>query len=216
MQLFDSVFGCRERRWFPDGAVRARPGKFDGHALCGGRQVPIRGTTVARDGLAFISPHELSETDLDLTFTLRRRSIPSRIRVDATDALQAPSRTLHRYFCSFVALADDDWEAVLRYVDNEPEPAQAAAATTADGGFGALPIAAQHGLVDYLVRMQRLDPPAPGTAPLIRLIGTRIVSEGGRTAQELVIHSRVKRDGTTCSYDTRFHVSDAGRIERIA
>ena len=83
-------------------------------------------------------------------------------------------------------------------------------------GFGAVPLVAQHRIVDYLARMQRLDSPAPGRAPLIRLVGARIVSAHGRTARELVIHSRAKARGATRSYDTRFRVYSGGRIERVA
>jgi hypothetical protein len=83
-------------------------------------------------------------------------------------------------------------------------------------GLGAVPLAAQRRIVDYLARMKRLDPPAPGKAPLIRLVAARIVSARDRTARDLVIHSRVKARGATRCYDTRFRVFNGGRIERVA
>src|ERR1700684_704242 len=101
MQLFDSFFGRREQRWFENGAAGARQGKFQATAISDGRKIPVLGTTVSREGVAFVSPRQLVETELNFTFVLRERTIPSRIHVDQSEAMQAPERIVHRYFCSF-------------------------------------------------------------------------------------------------------------------
>ncbi|MDB5071846.1 MAG: hypothetical protein JWM87_2957 [Candidatus Eremiobacteraeota bacterium] len=218
MQLFDSLFGRREQRWFENGAAGARHGKFQAHALSDGRKIPVLGTTVSREGVAFVSPRRLVETELQFTFILRERAIPSHVHVDQSEAMQAPERVVHRYFCTFTAIAADDWDAVVRYVENKPEPKKADFAPKTDDEFRSLPATIQNAVVDQLVRAGRLNAPAPGTVPLIRMIAGRVHELGqGRTAQDVLIHSRVKMDdGGTRAYDTRFRVFSSQRIELIA
>ncbi|HTD37336.1 MAG TPA: hypothetical protein VK669_07470 [Candidatus Limnocylindrales bacterium] len=217
MQLFDSFFGRREQRWFENGAAGARHGKFQAHALSDGRKIPVLGTTVSREGVAFVSPRQLAETELQFTFVLRERSIPSRVHVDESEAMQAPERVVHRYFCTFTAIAADDWDAVVRYVENKPEPPKLAVAKKPDDEFRALPSIVQNAIVDQLVRAKRLNAPAPGTMPLIRMIAGSVRDAGqGRTSQDVLIHSRVKIGDEMRSYDTRFRVFSAQRVELIA
>jgi hypothetical protein len=217
MQLFDSFFGRREQRWFENGAAGARNGKFQGHAVSDGRKIPVLGTTVSREGVAFVSPRQLAETELQFVFVLRERTIPSRVHVDQSEAMQAPERVVHRYFCSFTAIAADDWDAVVRYVENKPEPKASAIAPKADDEFRSLPTAIQSAIVELLVRAKRLNQPAPGTVPLIRMIAGQVHEVGqGRTAQDVLIHSRIKIADEMRAYDTRFRVFSSQRIELIA
>jgi hypothetical protein len=216
MQLFDSLFGRREQRWF-DGTAAGRHGKFHAHAVSNGRKIPLLGTTVWREGVAFISPHQMAETELQFFFTLRQRTIPSRVHVEQSDAMQAPERVVHRYFCSFVAIAADDWDAVVRYVENKPEPQKVALPQKADDEFRSLPIAIQTAIVEQLVRAKRLEKPAAGTMPLIRMVAGGVRDHGhGQTTQDVLIHSRVKVGDQMCAYDTRFRVFASQRIELIA
>src|SRR3981081_3359932 len=161
MQLFDSLFGRREQRWFENGAAGARHGKFQAHALSDGRKIPVLGTTVSREGVAFVSPRRLVETELQFTFILRERAIPSHVHVDQSEAMQAPERVVHRYFCSFTAIAADDWDAVVRYVEDIPEPAAFRPPPLPDDDYRSLSTRVQASLVEHLVRLKRLAPPAP-------------------------------------------------------
>ena len=217
MQLFDSFFGRREQRWFENGAAGARHGKFQAHAVSDGRKIPVLGTTVARAGVAFVSPRALAETELQFTFTIRERTIPSRIHVEQSEAMQAPERVVHRYFCTFTAIAADDWDAVVRYVENKPEPQKIVIPKRSDDEFRSLPVAVQSAIVEQLVRIKRLQPPAPGTVPLIRMVAGSVRELGnGRTAQDVLIHSRMKVADQMHAFDTRFRVLSAQRVELIA
>jgi hypothetical protein len=217
MQLFDSFFGRREQRWFENGAAGARNGKFQAHAVSDGRSIPVLGTTVSREGIAFVSQRRLPETELQFVFVLRERTIPSRIHVDQCEAMQAPERIVHRYFCTFTAIAADDWDAVVRYVENKPEPKPVEAPARSDDEFRSLPARVQTAIVDQLVRAGRLNAPVPGTVPLIRMVAGRLHELGeGRTAQDVLIHSRVKVEDGLRSFDTRFRVYSSQRIELIA
>jgi len=216
MPLFDTLFGRRER-WFDAGAGGARHGKFQAHALTDGRKVAVLGTTVWREGVSFVAPRALAETEFQFVFTLRDRTIPSRLHVEETEAMQAPERIVHRYFCSFTAIAADDWDAVVRYVENKPEPKAVTPVHKADDEFRSLPAAVQSAIVDQLVRAGRLTAPAPGTVPLIRMVAAPVRDLGnGRTSQDVLIHSRVKVKDDMRAFDTRFRVLSAQNVELIA
>jgi hypothetical protein len=217
MQLFDQLFGRCEQRWFENGAAGARQGRFPGQVVAEGRTISVVGTTVSREGVAFVSPLQFAVPELAFTFTLRERTIPSRVRLDKCEPMQAPERIVHRYFCTFVAISADDWDAVVRYVENKPEPKRVDFTPKADEEFRALPAAIQNGIVEHLVRAKRLAPPTPGTVPLIRLTAGSIRNLGnGRTTQDVLIHSRILVDGETRAYDTRFRIHSNMRIELIA
>lgn len=217
MQLFDTLFGRREQRWFENGATGVRHGRFNAHTITDGRKIPLLGTAIARAGLAFVSPCPLAETDLQLTFVLRERTIPSRVHVDQSDAVQAQSRTVHRYFCTFTGIAADDWDAVVRFIENKAEPQKIEIPRKSDDEFRSLPVTIQTAIVEQLVRAGRLLPPAPGTVPLIRMVAGAVRDVGqGRTAQDVMIHSRVKIGEEMCSYDSRFRVFSSQRVEMLA
>ena len=214
-----NFLGRKDAMWFENGASGAKQGKFVGHAVHNGREVPILGTTISKEGLAFVSPAQLAADELSVTFTLRQRRIPSRVKVHRGEAMQAPQRIVHRYFCSFTAIAADDWDAVVRYVEDRPEPAVAAAPTPmVDEDFRTLPSAVQREIVEQLVRMKRLAEPKHGHQPLIRLQAGQLRDLGdGRSCQDVVIHSRVRghHGEDTRSFDTRFRVYANHRIEVV-
>ncbi|MDB5070058.1 MAG: hypothetical protein JWM87_1169 [Candidatus Eremiobacteraeota bacterium] len=62
--------------------------------------------------------------------------------------MQAPERVVHRYFCTFTATAADDWDAVVRYVENKPEPKKADFVPKSDDEFRSLPTAIHGAIVD--------------------------------------------------------------------
>ena len=217
-----NFLGRKDAMWFENGASGSKHGKFIGHALHNGREIPILGTTVSREGLAFVSPTQISADELSVTFTLRQRRIPSRVKVQRGEAMQAPERIVHRYFCSFTAIAADDWDAVVRYVEDQPEPPKPAtpAGPMVDEDFRTLPHAVQQQIVEQLVRLKRLAPPKPGHQPLIRLQTGAVRELGdGRSCQDVVIHSRIgghHHAHEQRSFDTRFRVYANHRIEVVA
>lgn len=216
--LFDSLFGRRDRLWFENGAAGARQGRFAGQASVDGKRYPIIGTMMSKEGLAFVSGIQILASELAFTFKLRERTIESRVRVERGEPMQAPERIVHRYFCVFTAIAADDWDAVVRYVENKPEPKPAEIPkAVVDDEFRALPGRVQDGIVACLVRNKRLAVPSAGVAPLIRLrAGSVRDLGGGRSARDVLIHSRiVTRDDGMRSYDTKFRVYSDERIELL-
>ncbi|GAC1580080.1 MAG: hypothetical protein NVS3B7_14470 [Candidatus Elarobacter sp.] len=215
MSLIDQLFRKTDPTWFEHAS--GREGSFDAVALSDGQQIRVLGTTVAHEGVAFVSTVEVRAAEIPLTFTIRRRTIPSRVRILKGELVQAPKRVVHRYYCSFTSIAADDWDAVVRYVDNIPEPAPVRPAPViADNDDRSLSARVQRSVVEQLVRLKRLAPPAPGVAPLIRLHPAPPKDlEDGRTARDLRIHSRIAIAGAIRSFDTRFRVFSDDRVELL-
>ena len=217
MGIFDQFLGGRESLWFEKGAAGAKQGTFRGHASTGGRRIEVLGTAVSRQGLSFVSPVRLAERELPFDFLLRARTIKSRVRVERGEMMQSAKRTVHRYFCTFTAIAADDWDAVVRYVEDIPEPVDATPAPSApDDVFRALPQAVQNMIVAQLIGLKRLAEPRAGQAPLIRvrMLPAKTLPDG-TVLREVAIHSRIAVGHETQSYDTRFRVRPNGAVEIV-
>src|ERR1700709_1406977 len=108
MHLFDQLLGKMEPLWF-ENSNGGRDGTFDAVALCEGKRIAVLGTTVAREGIAFVPPVEVRGREIPLTFTIRRRSIPSRVKIVKAERMQAPKRVVHRSSCSFTPIPAHAW-----------------------------------------------------------------------------------------------------------
>jgi hypothetical protein len=211
MHLIDQLFRRSESLWFDK--EPGRNGRFEAVAVSGGKRIPVVGTRLAREGLSFVSAVAVRGPELPLTFTIRRRSIPSRVRIVKDQAVREAKGVIHRYLCAFVTLAAEDREAVIRYVDDVPEPPAGSAPAPAPE-FGAIAMHVQTEIAEELVRLKRLTPPAPGMAPLIRLdVEPERTLEDGRRARDVVVHSRLRTGNAVRSFQTRVRVFEDGRID---
>jgi hypothetical protein len=200
-----NLIGQRRRnepRWFE--STSGRTGRFDAVATSGGKPVQVVGTRLAREGVAFVSGVALRDPELPLSFTIRRRTIPSRVRVMRHEPFREATRLVHRYYCSFTTLDEADRDVVGRYVDGVPEPTEEPAALDTRTGLSTL---AQMRIAEQLVKMKRLAPAAPGLAPLIRLEAEPPRTlEDGREVRCFAVHSRLRTADGVRSFVTRFRV----------
>ncbi|MBV8370132.1 MAG: hypothetical protein JO036_14590 [Candidatus Eremiobacteraeota bacterium] len=214
MDLIGGLFKSSERMWF-EGAS-GRSGTFDAVTISEGKRIAVVGMRLSPDGLAFVSEVAVrgGGSDVPVTFTIRRRTIPSRVRIIKYEPARGTKRVSHRYFCTFTAISEDDRAAVVRYVDDIPEPN----AGGAPGGFAGstFSFAVQGTIADHLVRLKRLAPPGAGMAPLIRLdsdVPRKL--EDGRSARDIVVHSRIRTDTGVRGFETRFRVFPDERVEVV-
>jgi hypothetical protein len=195
MHLFDQLFRkSEEPLWFE--TENGREGAFNAVALSDGKRIPVMGTKIAREGLAFVSNVELHGTDVPLTFTIRRRTIPSRVRIIKDDHIKAAARTIHRYLCSFTTIAADDWDAVGRYVENTPEPEVIQSAL--DPEARSLPAHIVTKVVEQLIRLEM--------GPVFELTE-------GRRVRDVTVVSRLRAPNAIRTYHTRFRIFPDERLE---
>jgi hypothetical protein len=214
MHLFDQLFRRWEHPlWFE--SEHGREGAFNAVALSEGKRIPVVGTKIAREGLAFVSNVEVRGTDVPLTFTIRRRTIPSRVRIVKDEHIRAAAQTVHRYLCSFTTIAAEDWDAVGRYVENTPEPELIESALSPDAR--SLPVHTVTAIVAQLVRLKRLNAPNGSSAPLIRLdMGPLFELADGRRVRDVTVMSRLRASNAIRSFHTRFRIFADDRLEVLA
>ena len=214
MHLFDQLFRRWEHPlWFE--SEHGREGAFNAVALSEGKRIPVVGTKIAREGLAFVSNVEVRGTDVPLTFTIRRRTIPSRVRIVKDEHIRAAARTVHRYLCSFTTIAADDWDAVGRYVENTPEPELIESALSPDAR--SLPAHIVTRVVEQLVRLKRLNAPNGSSAPLIRLeMGPVFELADGRRVRDITVVSRLRATNAIRTFHTRLRIFADDRLEVLA
>jgi hypothetical protein len=211
MDLIGGLFKGPERMWFEGSSGRS--GTFDAVALSEGKRIAVVGTRLSREGLAFVSEVAVRGAEVPVTFTIRRRTIPSRVKIVKYEPARGAKQLAHRYYCSFTAISDEDRAAVVRYVDDAPEPAVPAPAT----GVNSFSVVVQRSIADHLVAMKRLARPGPGMAPLIRLdadVPRKL--EDGRQVRDVVVHSRIRTETGVRGFETRFRVFADERVDVLS
>lgn len=179
------------------------------------------GTEVSPNGLVFIVPHALTEQQFNVTVALRNHRFPIRLKVVRADQVEYKGKPWHRYTCEFTGIAADNWDLVVRYVNDTPEPADRRKMQNqemhdkVDDAYRLLPTSVQNKIIDILVKQQRLERPKPGQTPLIKLFYGGLHKVPGKAPQHrLNVHSRVVVDGEAMAYDSRFLVSENGDVEQ--
>ena len=159
--------------------------------------------------------------NFNLLLHIRQRYIPVRVEVRHEDTVNQGGQILHRFGCSYSGLKADDWDAIVRYVNDEPEPENKGAdelkeiKQKADDAYRIIPVAVQNKLVAMLVHANRLEPPAEGQAPSLRMnyLGAKKKADGTQV-HRVAIHSRKLIDDNWKAFDTQFLIDAAGNIEQ--
>lgn len=176
------------------------------------------GLELSPSGLMFMIPEPIAPTEFNVVAHVRDRNIPLRVKRTRNDTVQHQNATWHRYMCEFVGISADDWDAIVRYVNDEPdvdrrkmqnqEPAD-----KVDDAYRLLPLVLQQRITQMLVSQNKLEPPAKDQPPLLKLFyGGLVKRPGAKNAHRFNVHSRVKRNDEMVAYDTRFLITEDGEI----
>lgn len=205
-----------DSQWFAMDPRTMRSGAFSVVVRGSAGNVPVFGTLASRYGLAFISPSPISAGELVLDVTIRSHSFPTRVRVVAQDEVQHKNKSVLRYFTQLVGIAADDWDFLVRYVEDKPEPAAVAPVPTGpDEDFRLLPLRVQRQIVALLSGARRLAAPTAGAAPLIRYNTIRSHTAGVLVYKDIMVHSRIAIDGEVRNHATRFRLHPGDHIEEL-
>ena len=103
-------------------------------------------------------------THFNIIARVRERNIPLRVsNTCARIRCSTKARTWHRYMCEFVGIAADDWDAIVRYVNDEPENSDRRKmqnqepSEKVDDAYRLLPMALQEKIMAMLVAQNKLE-----------------------------------------------------------
>ncbi len=176
------------------------------------------GLEISPNGLMFMIDREIAASEYTVVARIRETTIPLRVRAVRNDTVEHQGKTWNRYMVAFLGVAADHWDAIVRYVNDEPEPDRRKMqnqeiSERVDDAYRLLPLALQQKIVAMLVSQQRLEAPKPGQTPLLKLFYGGLVKRAGQTpAHRFNVHSRVKKGDELVAYDTRFLISETGEI----
>ena len=176
------------------------------------------GLELSPNGIMFILQDAIPSKEFSLIARMRDRNLPLRLRSVRNDQVQHQGSTWNRYMCEFIGIAADDWDAIVRYVNDEPEPDRRKMQNQELGGkvddaYRMLPMQLQHKIIAMLVSQNKLEEPKAGQTPLLKLFYGGLVNRTGqKPAHRFNVHSRVKRGEEMLAFDTRFLISEDGDI----
>ena len=205
----------RDRRTEPRKRVR-----FSIWWLQPGRSpVAGQGLEISAAGLAFAMPVNIPDRELNVAIDLPSRRVLARIALQNGGVSTSGDKSVYRFGAKFVGIPADDWDAVVRFVNDHAEPPNKAVEETTeiqgrdDDAYRLLPLAVQRRIVDSLVDADRLARPPEGRPPLLKM---RYVGESRRgDGTKLVrvrIYSRVLDADETRSHETEFVIGEDGSV----
>jgi PilZ domain len=184
-----------------------------------GEPRPGIGLELSPNGLMFMMPEKLPSTEFNLILRLNDVQMPVRVRTARTDTVQHHGKPWVRYMCEFVGIAADNWDRLVRYVNNEEETPdrrkmQNQEMAKQDDAYRLLPMVVQERIVAKLVQHNMLELPPPGQSPLLKIFYGGLVSKPGELAVHRVnVHSRIQLKDELMAYDTRFLVTENGDVK---
>jgi hypothetical protein len=201
---------------------KRRPGAFHLWYLPpapGNEPRPGIGLELSPNGLMFMMPEQLPSTEFNLILRLHDTKIPVRVRTARTDIVQHQGKPWTRYMGEFVGIAADNWDRLVRYVNNEAETPdrrkmQNQEMAKQDDAYRLLPLAIQQKIVSKLVQQNKLEAPPPGQTPLVKIFYGGLISKPGQPVVHRVnVHSRIQLKDELMAYDTRFLVGEDGEVK---
>ena len=177
------------------------------------------GQEISPTGALFILKDKPPTPDFTVTFKLGERMITARVATLRHDQLTQNGQTWHRFATKFAGIAADDWDAVVRFVNDAPEPESKAtdeikaAMGKDDDAFRLLPLAVQKQVMSMLVQGNRLAMPPPGQAPLLRMTYSGVIKRGEQQIHRCHVHSRIDVEGEIRQFDTTFLIDGAGNVQ---
>lgn len=177
------------------------------------------GQEISPTGALFVLKDKPPTPEFTVTLKIGERMMTVRVQTVRHDQVTQNGTTWHRFATKFAGIAADDWDAVVRFCSDMPEPTNVAAEeiknvkSKEDDAFRLLPLAVQQQVVNTLVQGHRLAQPAPGTAPLLRMTYSGVIKRGDQEIHRCHVHSRIDVEGEIRQYDTTFLIDSAGRVQ---
>jgi len=194
-----------------------RQGPFKAWMAQGTNWASIVCMDISGSGLGVVSPGEAGP-EANFRVMLESRAVLIRAK-----RIWQSQGTLHgkpawRYGYTFTGISADDWDAVVRFcnndtvvVENKAQKELELVRMKADDVDRLLPKRLQDQLLHMLVERRKLAPLDDKT-PLVQFMYGGVIKSAGVALHRLVIHSRVRdaATGEIQSFDTKFVFDDQG------
>ena len=181
---------------------------------------PGIGMEISANGLVFIMQDPIPAPEFTVVCRIRDTKIPIRVKTVRTDQVDHKGAKWHRYMCNFTGIAADNWDLIIRYVNDTPEAPDRRRMQNqemndhVDDAYRLLPMAIQQKIIDKLVEQKKLEAPRAGQSPLLKLFyGGVSKKPDGAMLHRFNVHSRIKVEEEVMAYDTRFLIDEAGNVQ---
>jgi hypothetical protein len=194
-----------------------RPGPFKAWTAAGPNWAPVVCMDLSGSGLGVISPQKVgAEANFRIALEARAVLVRAKRVWETPGTLQG--KPAWRYGFTFTGISADDWDAVVRFCNNESVTVENKAQKDlelvrlqADDVARLIPKRLQDQLLGMLVERRRLAP-LDDKNPLVQYLYGGVVKRGNLALHRLVIHSRLRDSvtGDIVAFDTRFVFDDQG------
>ncbi len=202
----------QNRRKYP-----RRAGPFPAWAAVGSQWTTCACLDISGSGMGVVSPAALPE-EVNVRVQLESRNVVIRAKRVWQQPGTAQGKPAWRYGLSFTGISADDWDAVIRFcnndhivVENKAQKELELVKLKADDVARLIPKRLQDQMLGLLVGKGRLAPIDEKT-PLVHYSYGGVIKRNGKALHRLAIHSRVRDEltGEVKAHDTRFFFDDQG------
>ena len=181
---------------------------------------PAMGHEISASGVQLFFKDEAPTSDFNLIMQVKERRIKARVTIAWSDKAEDGGQAIVRVGCKFAGISADDWDFLVRHVNEIAEPSGKLEAelealkNRPDDAYRLIPQAIQVKIVDMLVARNRLAQPSGTSTPLIKLYyGGCQNHPDGRKTYRLNVHSRIKAEDEMLAFDTRFLIEESGEVK---
>jgi len=192
----------RKRVQFPVGQIR------------GDEIVSGIGTEISLNGLFFATKSKPPTPSFNVVMDVAGKRIRCRLATVRTESAMRDNQQWHLVAATFEGIAADDYDAIVRFIKDIPEPENKAqseiakAAAEGDNAYRLLPMPVQRRIVDLLVGAGRLATGSDPRNPLLRM--SYLGSKNGK--HRFAVHSRKTVADEIRAFDSTFTVDDEGVV----
>jgi hypothetical protein len=174
---------------------------------------------ISASGMGLVSPAKFEKDEVNFRVQIDERAIMLRAKQVWCIPGTLQGKSVWRYGVQYTGIAADDWDALVRFCNNEAVNVENKAQKElelvrmqADDVARLIPQKLQQRLLGMLVQSRRLAPLEKDKTPLVQYFYGGTVKRNGKTMHRLSIHSRMNDEaaGEAVSFDTRFIFDDSG------
>lgn len=174
---------------------------------------------ISPGGMGLIADRELFKDEVNLRLQLEEKAIVARAKRVWRTQGTLQGRPVFRYGMQYTGIAADDWDALVRFCNNEAVAVENKAQKELeevrmrpDDVARLIPARLQDRLLTMLVQSRRLAPVEKEKTPLVQYSYGGMIKRSGKPMHRLTIHSRIVDDltGEGTTHNTRFLFDESG------